>query len=146
MAGDSTIREPSSVIQGQSAFLSLDELTLREGNYEGVRLAAFDCLLLCKPPGRSVAVFDYLIKVIRTDPSLTVRRHVARSLSESIVMSLALGDIKPRGDFQSGIVEMNGDHVREQSNDKADRALVEAIRNEYASRDDIKGRIREVLV
>lgn len=77
----------------------------REGNYEPLRLLAFDCLLLCKPPGRSVNLLRYLFHVIKSDASAQVRRHVAQSLSEAILMPLALGELTTETEDHNVIVK-----------------------------------------
>ncbi|KAK8849657.1 hypothetical protein IAR55_004992 [Kwoniella newhampshirensis] len=119
----------------------------REGNFEPIRLVAFDGLLLCKPPGRSAALDKYLLEVIKTDFSLTIRRHVARSLSESILIALALGDI-PGAVPQPAIVDVNNDtdQAREQRSEKQDNDIVKALRKDYAKKMDAKQLIQDSLI
>ncbi|RXK36392.1 hypothetical protein M231_06358 [Tremella mesenterica] len=116
----------------------------REGNFEPVRLTAFDCLLLCRRPGRSSATDTYLAEVIKSDSSLTVRRHVARGLSESILMALAVNEIK--ANVPAGVQEMNNESAREQSAEKMFKPFVDAVRDEYETREDVKHRLKDLLI
>nr|XP_018260330.1 transcription initiation factor TFIID subunit 2 [Kwoniella dejecticola CBS 10117]OBR82488.1 transcription initiation factor TFIID subunit 2 [Kwoniella dejecticola CBS 10117] len=115
----------------------------REGNFEPIRLVAFDGLLLCKPPGRSLAVDRYLIDVIRADNSLTIRRHVARGLSESILMTLALGEIQVP---QPGVVEDENDDAKEKRLEAQNTAIVKAVRKDFSKRLDIKSILQDALI
>lgn len=117
----------------------------REGNYEPLRIAAFDCLLLCKPPGRSMALAQYLFDVIRYDYSLTVRRHVARALSESILMTLAAGEVYMSS--APGIIDMNGDSgQRERERDHEDTKIVKALRKEFNTKTELRGLAQKALL
>lgn len=117
----------------------------REGNYEPLRLAAFDCLLLCKPPGRSMALAQYLFDVIRYDYSLTVRRHVARALSESILMTLAAGEVYMSS--APGIIDMNGDSgQRERERDHEDAKIVKAVRKEFNTKTELRELAQKALL
>ncbi|WWC92779.1 uncharacterized protein L201_007738 [Kwoniella dendrophila CBS 6074] len=115
----------------------------REGNFEPIRIVAFDGLMLCKPPGRSVALDRYLNDVIRNDNSLTVRRHVARGLSESILMTLALGEITVP---QPGLIEDESEEAKEKRNEAQNNAIVRAVRKEFAKKTDLKDFIQESLI
>lgn len=98
---------------------------IREGNYERLRLLAFDCLLACKPPGRSSAVDQYLLDVLNSDSSSVVRRHVAKGLSESILVSLALGELGA------------GEN---------DLAIIKAIRREFAHKEQFLDGVKRLLL
>nr|XP_019009377.1 transcription initiation factor TFIID subunit 2 [Kwoniella pini CBS 10737]OCF48158.1 transcription initiation factor TFIID subunit 2 [Kwoniella pini CBS 10737] len=115
----------------------------REGNFEPIRLVAFDGLLLCKPPGRTLAVDRYLNEVIRSDNSLAVRRHVARGLSESILMTLALGEIQVP---QPGVVEDETEDGRERRQETQIAAIVKAVRKDFSKRPDIKSILQDSLI
>lgn len=65
----------------------------REGNLPALRRLAVDCLLICQPVGRSTAVLEYLVDLVRHDQSVAFRRHVAASLVESILLSVAVGEL-----------------------------------------------------
>lgn len=65
----------------------------REGSLPAVRRLAFDCLLLCRPPGRSENITQYMFAAIRLESQLDMREHMARAISESILVSLAQGEI-----------------------------------------------------
>lgn len=65
----------------------------REGSLLGVRKIAFDCLLACRPPGRSNALTRYIFDVISDDSSFAIRSHVAVAVSEAVLASLAVGEV-----------------------------------------------------
>jgi len=82
--------------------------------------------MIARPPGRSSALLSYLADVIRRDSSLVVRRHVARALSEGMIMSLALGDV--HGTVTSGV-----DEATEENNTSRDKSgqIVKALRKDF---------------
>jgi len=82
--------------------------------------------MIARPPGRSSALLSYLADVIRRDNSLVVRRHVARGLSEGMIMSLALGDI--HGTMASGVEEVSEENSN--SRDKREAQIVKALRRD----------------
>ncbi|ORX37731.1 hypothetical protein BD324DRAFT_623057 [Kockovaella imperatae] len=100
----------------------------REGNFEELRLTAFDCLLLCRPAGKSTTLINYFFDVIMNDPSLNVRRHVARAVSESISLSLALGDVKDLP--TSGLIETNVASAQRE-NEGHNGQLVKLVRKDF---------------
>ncbi|CAK9784528.1 unnamed protein product [Cutaneotrichosporon oleaginosum] len=117
----------------------------REGNYEPLRLMAFDCLLLCKSPGRSQSLAQYLFHVIREDYSLTVRRHVARAFSESILMTLAVGEVHMSAP-PSGIVEVTDNlEQRERERDQEQAKIVKAVRKEFNSKPELRQELLQTL-
>ena len=63
-----------------------------EGNYLGVRLAAFDGLMLMKWYS-SKTLIRYVMGVITSDPSRVIRQHVARGVLESFAILFSIGDI-----------------------------------------------------
>lgn len=65
----------------------------REGSILAVRELAFDCLLMCRPPGRNRNITDFVLDVIRFDEYRSLRRYAACALSEAILVSLSLGEI-----------------------------------------------------
>lgn len=107
---------------------------------------AFDCLLLCKAPGRSQALAQYLFQVIRHDYSLTVRRHVARAFSESILMTLAVGEVymaAPPG----GIIEVTDNiEQREKEKDQEQAKIVKAVRKEFNSKPELRQELLSALI
>jgi transcription initiation factor TFIID subunit 2 len=120
---------------------------IREGNYEPIRLVAFDCLLLCKPPGRSGPLAQYLVDVVQNDYSLNVRRHVACGLSESILMTLALGEVPnapvPPAIFDDG----SGDAERaDKQREAGQMALVKAVRKEFGKKLDLRQLVQDELL
>ncbi|WWD20285.1 hypothetical protein CI109_104761 [Kwoniella shandongensis] len=119
----------------------------REGNFEPIRMAALDGMMLCKPPGRSAALDHYLLEVIRTDFSLTIRRHVARSLSESILITLAVGDI-PGAIPQPAIMDVTNDtdQAKEQRAEKHNNDIVKALRKDYGKKVDFKQMVQDSLI
>lgn len=107
----------------------------RSGNYEPLRRVAFDCLLLCRPPGRSAELTRYLCTVIRDDPSLSIRRHVAKLLSESILASLASGEVSgmPAPKLSEGIEGPDS------------QGIVRALRKEFGKKEDLREAIQAEL-
>ncbi len=126
---------------------SLLALTCSEGNYESLRMLAFDCLLICKPPGRSTALATYLLDVIRSDSSLTVRRHVARCLSEAILFSLAVGEIATIGAMPSIVdVTLETEQTKEQRGEAQNAAIVKTLRKEFGKKLDLRKALQDALV
>ncbi|OCF35231.1 transcription initiation factor TFIID subunit 2 [Kwoniella heveanensis BCC8398] len=118
----------------------------REGNFEPVRMVAFDGLLLCKPPGRSNALDRYFVDVIKSDHSLTIRRHVARGLSESILMSLALGEVTGAIPPPAVVdVTEETDEAREKRLDAQNNTIVKALRKDYGKKLEVKQLVQDVL-
>lgn len=64
----------------------------REGNSVGVRIAAFEGLLLTR--WFSAKLLRYLLLTIQYDASRVVRRSIARALLESLMLQFAMGEIK----------------------------------------------------
>lgn len=112
----------------------------REGNLRSLRLAAIDSLLLCKPLGRNAALTKYLLNVVATDSSLVVRRHVARALSESVLMALAFGDFINT----SSIIDTNADEQARK--DDVSKAIVKAIRQDYNRKPDVMANLGHALM
>ncbi|KAG8894105.1 hypothetical protein FRB99_001519, partial [Tulasnella sp. 403] len=80
----------------------------REGNYTGVRIAAFDGLLLMKWY-TSKTLIRYIMSVIANDSSRIIRRHVARGACESLGILFAIGDIPWAGSkAQDILIEEDG--------------------------------------
>lgn len=115
-------------------------LMSREGNLRSLRLAAIDSLLLCKPLGRNAALTKYLLNVVATDSSLVVRRHVARAMSESVLMALAFGDFINT----SSIIDTNADEQARK--DGVDKAIVKAVRQDYNRKPEITEHIAHALM
>lgn len=112
----------------------------REGNYNLVRRLAFDCLIICSPPGRSEAFDQYYFDVVKADRSISIRRHVARSLVEGALMWLAAGDM-PGTVAESSIVEDTGGKDKQ----KGRTHIVKAVRKEYGRREHVRRRLSELL-
>ena len=64
-----------------------------EGNLPALRRLAIDCLLICQPIGRSNAILEYLLDLVHCDESIAFRRHVAASMVESILLTVAMGEL-----------------------------------------------------
>ncbi|KAL7425129.1 hypothetical protein Q5752_000817 [Cryptotrichosporon argae] len=109
----------------------------REGNYEPVRLAAFDCLLLCKAPGRSQPLTRYIFDVLRSDNSLVVRRHVAQGLHEALLMTLAMGEVHVPS---AGVVEDDG-RKRDEHN-----MIVKALRKDCGLKPELSDQANRALL
>ncbi|WVQ77717.1 hypothetical protein IAR50_007407 [Cryptococcus sp. DSM 104548] len=137
-----------SILAGQRTNDARELLSYtREGNFEPVRMVAFHGLLLCKPPGRSVNVDKYLLDVISYDSSLNIRRHVARSLSEAVLASLAMGEITGTLSLP-GIVDVTDEteQMREQRAEGQNNAIVKALRKDYGSKPEVKQLIQAQLI
>ncbi|WVQ96010.1 hypothetical protein IAU59_003110 [Kwoniella sp. CBS 9459] len=118
----------------------------REGNFEPVRMVAFDGLLLCKPPGRSNALDKYFVEVIKSDHFLTIRRHVARGLSESILMSLALGEVAGAIPAPAVVdITEESDEAKEKRLEAQNNTIVKALRKDYGKKLDVKQIVQDVL-
>lgn len=110
-------------------------------------MLAFDALLLCKAPGRSLVLAQYLFDVIRYDYSLTVRRHVSRAISESILMTLAVGEVYMN--INLGVVEVNSDATaeqREKEREGEQAKIVKALRKEFNSKMELRKIVQEALL
>lgn len=106
---------------------------------------AFDCLLLCKAPGRSQVLAQYLFHVIRHDYSLTVRRHVARAFSESILMTLAVGEVYMA--TPPGIIEVTDNaEQREKDREQEQAKIVKAVRKEFNSKPELRQELLSTLI
>ena len=123
-------------------------ISLSEGNHEPLRLAAFDCLLLVRPLGRSSQLTTYLLEIVKNDSSLIVRRHVARGLSESIIFSLAVGDISG-ATLQPSIVDVNvnaeaeqSEQSKEQQREAQNVVMVKAMRKEFGKKLDARSALQ----
>jgi transcription initiation factor TFIID subunit 2 len=103
-----------------------------EGNLRSLRLLAFDALLLCRPLGRSQPLARYLLEVVSKDTSLVVRRYVARAMSESILMALALGDIY---NAAAKIIDTSSDERARRK--ETEKAIVIALRSDYDKRPEV---------
>ncbi|WVF68463.1 hypothetical protein IAT40_003229 [Kwoniella sp. CBS 6097] len=118
----------------------------REGNFEPVRMVAFDGLMLCKPPGRSNALDKYFVEVIKSDYSLTIRRHVARGLSEAILMSLALGEVTGAIPPPAVVdITEETDEAKEKRLDAQNNTIVKALRKDYGKKLEVKQLVQDVL-
>jgi transcription initiation factor TFIID subunit 2 len=95
----------ASDINGRFDWLTCSYIIYREGNYVAVRIAAFEGLLLTR--WFSAGILRYLLVTLQHDSSRIVRRHVARAMLESIMLQLALGDIKSSKE-ESVLVEEDG--------------------------------------
>lgn len=125
----------SSAILGKPSCVVLKssiKLIISEGNLRSLRLLAFDALLLCRPLGRNQPLARYLLEVVAKDTSLVVRRYVARAMSESILMALALGDIY---NAASKIIDTSVDE-RARKKD-TEKAIVVALRSDYDKRPEV---------
>ena len=110
-------------------------------------MLAFDALLLCKPPGRSLSLVQYLFEVIRHDYSLTVRRHVSRAISESILMTLAVGEVYMS--ITPGIVEVNTETTpeqREKEREGEQAKIVKAVRKEFNGKPELRQIVQSALL
>ncbi|KAI6112477.1 hypothetical protein EDD16DRAFT_1167057 [Pisolithus croceorrhizus] len=80
----------------------------REGNYTQVRIAAFDGLFMSKQ-WYTPAIMRYILAVMANDPCRVVRRHVARSVCQSLALLVTMGEMKNGlKDSESLLIEEDG--------------------------------------
>jgi transcription initiation factor TFIID subunit 2 len=88
----------------------------------------------------------YLLQVIKSDRSLTVRRHVASALSESILLSLAVGDVY-MPNTNSGIVDnAETEESRKQRAESHNKAIVKALRRDFADKAEFLSMMEALLL
>lgn len=63
----------------------------RQGNEAVLRRLAFDCVLACQPP--TIWLLKHIRTLLKRDPSLNFRRHVARGVADSWLMAFAFGEM-----------------------------------------------------
>ncbi|WVR08077.1 hypothetical protein IAU60_005123 [Kwoniella sp. DSM 27419] len=117
----------------------------REGNYEPIRAVAFDGMMLAKPPGRTPALDKYFANVIRNDHSLSIRRHVARGLSESILMALALGDVSIPPDPIVDTTNNTREAEEKRAADK-EKLVVKTLRRDFSKKLEVRQLVQDILV
>lgn len=92
-----------------------------------------------------MAIAQYLLDVIRHDYSLTVRRHVARAFSESILMTLAVGEV-----FMArapGVIEMDSTNPdREKGQDNDEKKIVKALRKDFNGKVELREVVQSCLL
>lgn len=76
-----------------TAALSDSALSLSDGNYPPVRIAAFDALLLLNPLNDEWPLVKYLFSVLREDSSLLVQRRLAEAILQSLPVLAAIHDL-----------------------------------------------------
>jgi transcription initiation factor TFIID subunit 2 len=84
-------------------------------------------------------IAKYLLDVIKNDASQVVRQHVARAISESILMSLAIGEV-----FTQPPGIMDGDDLEQ--GEKQNVAIVKALRKEFSARVELKQLLQDALM
>ncbi|KAJ3895800.1 hypothetical protein GG344DRAFT_72802 [Lentinula edodes] len=103
----------------------------REGNYVPVRIAAFDGLFLTK--WYTPQIMRYVLAVMANDSSRTVRRHVARSATQSLALLVQMGEMKSNSkDSESLLIEEDGSHpekLKESKKTEMD-AMIKVLRKD----------------
>ncbi|KAL5494783.1 hypothetical protein ACEPAI_245 [Sanghuangporus weigelae] len=106
-------------------------LSTREGNATPVRLAGFDGLFLTK--WYTPKIMNYILAVVANDSSRIVRRHVARSMCESLALLASIGEIKaPTKEAESLLIEEDGtspDKAKENKKSETD-LMIRALRKD----------------
>lgn len=106
-------------------------MSLREGNYVQVRIAAFDALFLTR--WYTPKIVRYILAVIANDPSRIIRRHVARNASQSLALLVTMGELKDsKKESESLLIEEDGatqEKVKENKRSEVDQ-LVKALRKD----------------
>lgn len=101
--------------------------------------------MLCKPAGRSIALIRYLLEIVNQDRSLIVRRHVAMSLSESILFSLAVGDVYLPSN--NDIVDnMETEQARKQRAESRNKTIVKSLRRDFEDKSDFLRLLGQTLM
>ncbi|THH30629.1 hypothetical protein EUX98_g3547 [Antrodiella citrinella] len=104
----------------------------REGNYTQVRMAAFDALFLSK--WYTPKIMQYVLAVMASDPSRIIRRHVARSVCQSLALLVTMGEMKTSGkDPETLLIEEDGTAAQENKKEtkKSDiELLIKALRKD----------------
>lgn len=101
----------------------INAIYCREGNYTSVRLAAFDGLLLMKWYS-SKTIIRYIFSVITNDSSRAVRRYVAKGVSESISLLVAIGEIKSSTKETDILIEEDGTSPEKRKAKKSDADMM----------------------
>ncbi|KAJ3797877.1 TATA-binding protein associated factor Taf2 [Lentinula aff. detonsa] len=103
----------------------------REGNYVPVRIAAFDGLFLTK--WYTPQIMRYVLAVIANDSSRIVRRHVARSATQSLALLVQMGEMKSNSkDSESLLIEEDGSHPEKMKESKKTEmdAMIKVLRKD----------------
>ncbi|KIK70503.1 hypothetical protein GYMLUDRAFT_32530 [Collybiopsis luxurians FD-317 M1] len=103
----------------------------REGNYVPVRIAAFDGLFLTK--WYTPQIMRYVLAVMANDPSRVVRRHVARSATQSLAILVQMGELKSNTkDSESLLIEEDGSHPEKHKESKKTEmdAMIKVLRKD----------------
>ncbi|KAJ9102635.1 hypothetical protein QFC19_004744 [Naganishia cerealis] len=64
---------------------------IRQGNEPALRRTAYDCVLACQPPAQWLV--KHIRMLLKRDPSLDFRRHIAQGLADSWLMAFAFGEM-----------------------------------------------------
>lgn len=123
-------------------------LTARDGNYVRVRQAALDCLLICRPPGRSFNLDNYWVRMVRQDSSLRLRRHIGRAMCNSVLLSLALGEVNGAFDGPLAVSDTNieSQQALDQRAEARDTVIVRAVRKEFSKKSDLRQSVQDTLL
>jgi transcription initiation factor TFIID subunit 2 len=95
---------------------------------------------------------QYLFQVIRFDYSLTVRRHVGRAVSESILMTLAVGEvymnITPSNPHVTENIELSPEQreQREKERESEQGKIVKAVRKEFNGKPELREIVQSALL
>ncbi|KAJ3830293.1 hypothetical protein F5880DRAFT_1516515 [Lentinula raphanica] len=103
----------------------------REGNYVPVRIAAFDGLFLTK--WYTPQIMRYVLAVMANDSSRIVRRHVARSATQSLALLVQMGEMKSNSkDAESLMIEEDGSHPEKSKESKKTEmdAMIKVLRKD----------------
>ncbi|KAG6846064.1 hypothetical protein H0H87_006428 [Tephrocybe sp. NHM501043] len=103
----------------------------RDGNYTQVRIAAFDGLFLTK--WYTPSIMRYVLAVMANDASKVIRRHVARSLCQSLVLLAQMGEMKSSlKETESLLIEEDGtlpEKTKESKKSELD-AIIKVLRKD----------------
>lgn len=95
-------------------------------------MAAFDALFLSK--WYTPKVMQYVLAVMAGDPSRAIRRHVARSLSQSLALLVMMGEMKTSAkDSETVLIEEDGTAAQEnkkESKKTETELMIKALRKD----------------
>jgi len=88
----------------------------------------------------------YLLDVIQTDSNLNIRRHVARLLSEGLLVSLSLGEVATVNSQPSIIdTDLTGTIPEAERVEAAGKAIIKGVRKDFGKKTEMKETIFNLL-
>lgn len=91
-------------------------------------------------------LMEYVLSVVANDPSRTIRRHVARSMVESLAILVSIHDIKSAKDTDNLLIEEDGtmqEKTRDQRRSEVSSFLKTLRRDKDVGRNEV---FREMIM